>query len=154
MTYLASELMRGSIAQWAVRRRALRSRAQVPPFSPPRGGALPFPPETRSARQGSTLLSFRPHVGDSTVQWTVEPRAPRRRSAADTDFPGASRRAAVPARNSQCKGRVLLYLASGRIWGNSSTSLMLGWFVSSITTRSIPMPMPPAGGMPYSSART
>jgi hypothetical protein len=31
---------------------------------------------------------------------------------------------------------------------------MLGLSVSSIIRRSMPMPQPPAGGMPYSSART
>ena len=30
---------------------------------------------------------------------------------------------------------------------------MLGLSVSSITSRSMPMPQPPVGGMPYSSAR-
>jgi beta-N-acetylhexosaminidase len=37
--------------------------------------------------------------------------------------------------------------------GNRITSRMLGLSVSSITSRSMPMPQPPAGGMPYSSAR-
>ena len=43
---------------------------------------------------------------------------------------------------------------SGRISGNSSTSLMDGESVNSITNRSIPMPSPADGGRPYSSART
>src|SRR5690606_33573429 len=42
---------------------------------------------------------------------------------------------------------------SGRINGNSNTSLMLGLSVSSMIMRSMPMPTPPVGGMPYSSAR-
>src|SRR5690606_13053208 len=37
--------------------------------------------------------------------------------------------------------------------GNSTTSRMLALSVRSMTRRSIPMPHPPAGGMPYSSAR-
>ena len=37
--------------------------------------------------------------------------------------------------------------------GNRITSRMLGESVSSITSRSMPMPQPPVGGMPYSSAR-
>jgi hypothetical protein len=39
-------------------------------------------------------------------------------------------------------------LASGRIIGKSITSRMVRWFVRSITRRSTPRPMPPAGGMP------
>ena len=42
---------------------------------------------------------------------------------------------------------------SSFMWGNSSTSRMDGASVSSMTKRSMPMPTPPAGGMPYSSAR-
>ena len=42
---------------------------------------------------------------------------------------------------------------SSRICGNSSTSRMVGESVSSMVRRSMPMPTPPAGGMPYSSAR-
>ena len=37
--------------------------------------------------------------------------------------------------------------------GNSTTSRMLALSVSSITSRSMPMPQPPVGGMPYSRAR-
>ena len=40
----------------------------------------------------------------------------------------------------------------GRIVGNSSTSRMVGESVSIITSRSTPMPSPPAGGMPTSMA--
>ncbi len=36
--------------------------------------------------------------------------------------------------------------------GNAMTSLMLAEFVSSMTSLSMPMPRPPQGGMPYSSA--
>ena len=42
---------------------------------------------------------------------------------------------------------------SGRMCGNRITSRMLGESVSSITRRSMPMPQPAVGGMPYSSAR-
>ncbi len=42
---------------------------------------------------------------------------------------------------------------SSFMWGNSSTSRIDGASVSSMTKRSMPMPTPPAGGMPYSSAR-
>jgi multidrug efflux pump len=42
---------------------------------------------------------------------------------------------------------------SRRSAGNRITSRMLALSVSSITRRSMPMPQPPAGGMPYSSAR-
>lgn len=38
------------------------------------------------------------------------------------------------------------------ISGNAITSLMLALLVSSITSRSTPMPRPPQGGMPYSNA--
>jgi hypothetical protein len=38
--------------------------------------------------------------------------------------------------------------------GKAMTSRMLGLSVSSITRRSMPMPMPAVGGMPYSSACT
>ena len=43
---------------------------------------------------------------------------------------------------------------SGRIWGNRRTSWMVLWPSMSIARRSIPMPIPEVGGMPYSSART
>jgi hypothetical protein len=43
---------------------------------------------------------------------------------------------------------------SGFNWGNSITSLIDCEFVSSITSLSIPMPSPAAGGIPYSSALT
>lgn len=42
---------------------------------------------------------------------------------------------------------------SGRMVGNSRTSRIDGASVSSMTKRSIPMPRPPVGGMPYSIAR-
>ncbi len=40
----------------------------------------------------------------------------------------------------------------GRIVGNNKTSLIDAESVSTITIRSIPMPTPPVGGIPYSSA--
>ena len=43
--------------------------------------------------------------------------------------------------------------ASGRMYGNSSTSRIEERPVSSITRRSMPMPRPPVGAMPYSRAR-
>ncbi|CAM5288114.1 hypothetical protein RLIN73S_01293 [Rhodanobacter lindaniclasticus] len=43
--------------------------------------------------------------------------------------------------------------ASGRMYGNSSTSRIEAESVSSITRRSMPMPRPPVGGRPTSSAR-
>src|SRR3990170_4834218 len=39
-----------------------------------------------------------------------------------------------------------------RRWGNRITSRMDVWPVRAITSRSMPMPRPPQGGMPYSSA--
>ena len=42
----------------------------------------------------------------------------------------------------------------GRIVGKAMTSRIDGLLVKSITSRSMPMPSPPAGGMPYSSAST
>ena len=41
---------------------------------------------------------------------------------------------------------------ASRIAGNSTTSRIDGRPVSSITRRSMPMPMPPVGGIPSSSA--
>ena len=38
------------------------------------------------------------------------------------------------------------------IYGNNSTSLIEGESVSNITKRSIPIPNPPVGGIPYSNA--
>lgn len=38
------------------------------------------------------------------------------------------------------------------IIGKRITSLIFSWSVNNITKRSMPMPIPPAGGMPYSSA--
>ncbi len=43
--------------------------------------------------------------------------------------------------------------SSFRMCGNRITSRMFGESVSSITSRSMPTPHPPVGGMPYSSAR-
>ncbi|KAF5035605.1 hypothetical protein DSECCO2_583860 [anaerobic digester metagenome] len=43
---------------------------------------------------------------------------------------------------------------SGRNSGNRITSRMEAWSVSSMTSLSMPMPSPAAGGMPYSRART
>ncbi len=43
--------------------------------------------------------------------------------------------------------------SSRRRCGNRITSRMFGESVINIIKRSIPMPQPPAGGMPYSSAR-
>jgi hypothetical protein len=43
--------------------------------------------------------------------------------------------------------------SSRRRCGNRITSRMFGESVISIIKRSMPMPQPPAGGMPYSSAR-
>ena len=57
---------------------------------------------------------------------------------------GAVLRPLGPARRSQ---------DSRRSAGNRITSRMLGLSVSSMISRSMPMPQPPAGGMPYSSAR-
>lgn len=42
---------------------------------------------------------------------------------------------------------------SGRMCGNKITSLIDCFPVTSITKRSMPMPIPAAGGMPYDSAR-
>src|SRR5439155_15958292 len=48
----------------------------------------------------------------------------------------------------------LLHVFSGRKSGNRITSRMVWVLVSSMTRRSMPMPSPPAGGMPCFSART
>lgn len=45
------------------------------------------------------------------------------------------------------------YLSKLFIVGNSSTSRIAAESVSSITSRSIPNPMPPVGGIPYSRAQ-
>src|SRR5256886_5842784 len=44
--------------------------------------------------------------------------------------------------------------ASGLRCGNRMTSRIDGWLAKSITRRSMPIPSPAAGGIPYSSART
>ena len=81
----------------------------------------------------------------------LHPVATRRRTRMRTHRRPRTARRPAPARP-PAPARYLA--ASGRMCGNSSTSRMLAWFVSSMTVRSMPMPMPPAGGMPYSSART
>src|SRR5262249_50821519 len=43
---------------------------------------------------------------------------------------------------------------SGRMWGKRITSRMDGELVSTMARRSMPTPTPPAGGMPWPSART
>ena len=45
------------------------------------------------------------------------------------------------------------YNDSGRMYGNNNTSRIDAESVSSITNRSMPMPRPPVGGRPTSSAR-
>ena len=47
-----------------------------------------------------------------------------------------------------------MFYANGFIVGNNSTSLIDAESVSNITKRSIPIPMPPVGGIPYSNACT
>src|SRR5690606_25486032 len=42
---------------------------------------------------------------------------------------------------------------SGRIWGKNNTSWILALSVSIMARRSIPIPIPAVGGIPYSSAR-
>jgi len=54
-----------------------------------------------------------------------------------------------PARSSE-RANQSCFLSNG----NAMTSRMLGEFVSSMTSRSTPSPMPAVGGMPYSSAVT
>ncbi len=55
-----------------------------------------------------------------------------------------------PAPLSHCEFQV----CSGRRWGNKITSLIDVTPANNMTNRSIPMPIPPVGGRPYSSART
>lgn len=42
---------------------------------------------------------------------------------------------------------------SGRNCGKRTTSRIEAWFVNSMTRRSMPMPSPAVGGIPYSNAR-
>ncbi len=53
----------------------------------------------------------------------------------------------------QIRARRLCAQVSGFISGNSSTSRMEAELVKSMTSRSMPMPSPAVGGMPYSRAR-
>ena len=77
---------------------------------------------------------------------------------------GAPRRAAAPAKAGAGEGHVWTlsdgegeeddrFHSSRRICGNRITSRIAGLSVRSITSRSMPMPQPPVGGRPYSSAR-
>ena len=50
--------------------------------------------------------------------------------------------------------RRVSYRLFGRICGKKSTSWMVGELVMNIVRRSIPIPSPDVGGIPYSSART
>ncbi len=50
-------------------------------------------------------------------------------------------------------GKGMFFHSSRRICGKRITSRILGESVSSMTRRSMPIPQPPAGGMPYSRAR-
>jgi hypothetical protein len=63
--------------------------------------------------------------------------------------PCAARRGSAARRTT----RGVSLACSGRMVGNRMTSRIDGWSVSSMTSRSMPMPTPPVGGMPYSSAR-
>ena len=70
--------------------------------------------------------------------------------------PGCERRAARPRANRAlglAGAQPRAIQPSLRSDGNRITSRMLGESVSSITSRSMPMPQPPVGGMPISSAR-
>ncbi len=49
--------------------------------------------------------------------------------------------------------KVYHVLISGRICGNNNTSRIDGESVNNITKRSIPIPSPAVGGIPYSNAR-
>ncbi|MBF8293591.1 MAG: hypothetical protein HW389_136 [Bacteroidetes bacterium] len=51
-----------------------------------------------------------------------------------------------------CCTRTISYF-SGFIWGKKITSRMESLFVRSIVNRSMPMPSPAVGGIPYSNAR-
>ena len=71
--------------------------------------------------------------------------------------PGVERRAVGGDRREHRRptrgARVMVTSTSGRSVGNRMTSLIVSTPASSITSRSMPMPRPPVGGMPYSRAR-
>jgi len=66
--------------------------------------------------------------------------------------PNAARRRGSP-RGPAAAADGAAYSPRERMCGNKSTSRIEGESVSSMTSRSTPMPSPPVGGMPYSSAR-
>ena len=48
--------------------------------------------------------------------------------------------------------KIARFYFNGRMVGNNNTSRIEALSVKNMTIRSIPMPRPPVGGMPYSSA--
>lgn len=108
-------------------------------------------------------LGLSPEVSIVSMEETARGR--RAGSAAPADLLSAHKamsKAILPDRlpppvqgAGQGGGRVntVFTQVSGRICGNSSTSRMEAESVSSITRRSMPIPSPAVGGIPYSSAR-
>ena len=72
---------------------------------------------------------------------------------ADTTRRARRRRRSTVASPRPTPCRHVIYITSGRSVGKRMTSLIESTPASSIATRSIPMPSPPVGGMPYSRAR-
>jgi hypothetical protein len=102
-----------------------------------------------------TMLTDAPTSG-SPVSLSVTvpsrmPVVPARRGGAQATRRVARSRPAL--RSEFFRGRTMLQGFSGFIWGKKRTSRMDSCPVSSMVSRSIPMPRPAAGGMPYSRAR-
>ncbi len=80
-----------------------------------------------------------------------EPEEGRARDNADLRLPAARRE--KPAGQEECDQEAPFGL-TGRMRGNRMTSLIDGEFVKSIASRSMPIPSPAVGGIPYESAST
>ncbi len=106
-----------------------------------------------SQRKGRRCPS--PQVPGGTTSLVLEQKAAARRPSrrareARESHERRSRESHEPkAQSYECNS----HAARARISGNRMTSRIVGEFVSSITSRSMPIPSPPAGGRPYSSAR-
>ena len=95
--------------------------------------------------------------GKDLYRMTLEPAvdyACHRRREMSGGYMLQSQPRTKPRRASAACGPGSSYLHSGRISGNRITSRMEGESVNSMTRRSMPMPSPAVGGMPYSRART
>ena len=117
------------------------------------GAAAGIVVRAAAAERGTELLAvIQLEAGHDTLICEKAPNTPLRLAALAYSIPEiAAPRIANVTRSSLRAQHA--QSPSGFMWGNSRTSRIEEESVSSITSRSIPMPKPAAGGIPYSRAR-